>query len=78
MARPQWYQGLAWQVSEHGLLWRAEETELVIASPVKPGGVLCTDPELTEAWLTGWVLEAGVYGTGSAAVEPPPCQHRGR
>jgi hypothetical protein len=50
VAKPQWYQGLSWQVREHGLLWRANETELVTASPIKPGGVLCTDPVLSEAW----------------------------
>ena len=29
IAKPEWYQGLSWQVPEQGVLWRADETELV-------------------------------------------------
>ncbi|MGH3999938.1 MAG: hypothetical protein ACRDTJ_21040 [Pseudonocardiaceae bacterium] len=50
IAQPDWYQGLSWLIPEQRLLWRADETELVTAPPVKSGGVLRTDPGLTEAW----------------------------
>lgn len=63
VAKPEWYQGLSWQVRERGLLWRADETELVTASPIKPGGVLCTDPGLTEAW---WATMSSSLGALAA------------
>lgn len=50
IAKPEWYQGLSWQVAVQCLLWRADETELVTASTIKPGGVLITDPGLADAW----------------------------
>jgi hypothetical protein len=31
-------------------VWRADETEFISASPIRPGGVLDTDPGLVEAW----------------------------
>jgi hypothetical protein len=60
VAKPEWYQGLSWQIPEQRLLWRADETELVTASPIKPGGVLITDPGLADAWWAtlGRSLEA--------------------
>ncbi|MBV9142623.1 MAG: hypothetical protein JO115_17210 [Pseudonocardiales bacterium] len=60
IAKPEWYQGLSWQVAEQRLLWRADETELVTASPIKPGGVLITDPGLADVWWAtlGRSLEA--------------------
>ncbi len=50
IAKPEWYQGLSWQDLERCVLWRADETELVSASPIKPGGVLRSDPGLVQAW----------------------------
>ncbi|MGQ0776616.1 MAG: hypothetical protein ACT4NY_19685 [Pseudonocardiales bacterium] len=50
VAKPEWYQGLSWQVPEQRLLWRVDETELVTALSIKPGGVLSSDPGLTQAW----------------------------
>ncbi|MGH3550568.1 MAG: hypothetical protein ACRDQU_21105 [Pseudonocardiaceae bacterium] len=81
VARPQWYQGLSWQAREHGLLWRADETELVTASPIKPGGVLVTDPGLTEAWWTTMTRSLSVLAAQSTirAATPhtvPICQQR--
>jgi hypothetical protein len=35
---------------ERCLLWQADETELITASPVRPGGILDTDPGLAEVW----------------------------
>lgn len=39
VAKPKWYQGLSWQVPEQGVLWRADEMELVTAPVIKPGGI---------------------------------------
>ncbi len=50
VAKPEWYQGLSWQAPEQCVLWRADETELVTALPVKPGGVLSADPGLAQGW----------------------------
>ncbi|MGH3869199.1 MAG: hypothetical protein ACRDQ4_24435 [Pseudonocardiaceae bacterium] len=52
VAKPKWYQGLSWQVPEQGVLWRADEMELVTAPVIKPGGILRSDPGLASAW---WV-----------------------
>lgn len=50
VAKPEWYQGLSWQAPEQRVLWRADETELVTALPIKPGGVLSNDPGLAQPW----------------------------
>jgi hypothetical protein len=50
IAKPEWYRGLSWQAPEQCVLWRADETELVTAPPVNPGGVLRSDPGLGQAW----------------------------
>jgi hypothetical protein len=50
VAKPEWYQGLAWQVPEQCVLWRADEMELVTVPPIKPGGVLSVDPGLAQGW----------------------------
>lgn len=50
VAKPEWYQGLSWRVPEQCVLWRVDETELVTAPPIKPGGVLSVDPGLTQGW----------------------------
>ncbi len=81
VAKPAWYQGLSWQAREHGLLWRADETELVAASPIKPGGVLDTDPGLTEAWWATMSRSLGALGAHSTirVATPhtvPVCQRR--
>ena len=47
---PQWYQGLSWSAPQQRVLWRADEIELVTATPIKPGGVLIVDPGLPQAW----------------------------
>ncbi len=35
VAKPEWYQGLSWQVPEQCVLWRADETELVTVPAIK-------------------------------------------
>ncbi|MGH3565276.1 MAG: hypothetical protein ACRDRH_04445 [Pseudonocardia sp.] len=50
IAKPAWYASVAWAEPETGLMWRADETELVTAAPVKPGGILTVDPQLPAAW----------------------------
>lgn len=31
-------------------MWRADETDLISDPPIKPGGILITEPELSESW----------------------------
>ncbi|MDT0308461.1 hypothetical protein RM780_16040 [Streptomyces sp. DSM 44917] len=50
IAKPEWYAGLAWREDDGAAMWRADETELVAAPPVRPGGRLTEDPGLGEAW----------------------------
>jgi len=50
VARPDWCQSMSWR--DGGLLWRADETELVTASPIRAGPLLLVDPDLPPAWWT--------------------------
>ncbi|MBN9748634.1 hypothetical protein DMP23_47495 [Amycolatopsis sp. A1MSW2902] len=50
IAKPAWHASVAWAEPEAGLMWRADETELVTAAPIKPGGILAVDPRLPAAW----------------------------
>ncbi|MGH3550127.1 MAG: hypothetical protein ACRDQU_18845 [Pseudonocardiaceae bacterium] len=63
VARPRWYQGVSWHAPEQCLLWRADELELVTASPIKPGGVLRTDPLLADAWWSTLGPSRGALAT---------------
>lgn len=45
---PRWFRGHVW--ADGGLVWRAEETELVPVSPIQSGGVLTADPGLSTKW----------------------------
>jgi hypothetical protein len=47
---PAWRQGLTWIDHELGVMWRAEETDLVTDASIKPGGTLTTEPELSDVW----------------------------
>jgi hypothetical protein len=47
-------------------MWRADETELVTAAPVKPGGILTTDPNLSDAWWA--TLNASLTALASAST----------
>jgi hypothetical protein len=50
IAKPEWFQSVAWSDPDAGVMWRADETELVEAAPIKPGGILTTDPDLSPGW----------------------------
>lgn len=50
IAKPAWHRSVAWNDAEHEVMWRADETDLVTAPPIKPGGILTTDPGLSAAW----------------------------
>lgn len=52
VAKPAWYQGVSWIEAEQGIAWRADETEFVSDRPIKPRGILTSDPQLPEPW---WV-----------------------
>lgn len=50
VARPAWLRGFGWDDRERGVVWRADETELVTARTVRAGGTLTVAPELPDAW----------------------------
>ncbi|MFI6580027.1 hypothetical protein [Embleya sp. NPDC050493] len=50
--QPKWIAGMSWRDDEARAMWRADETELVTARPVKPGGRLLCNPLLPDEW---WV-----------------------
>ncbi len=51
------------KLTGQGVVWRADETELVIVPPIKPGGVLSVDPGLSRAW---WATLGGSLGALAA------------
>ncbi|MHA6631824.1 hypothetical protein ACU61A_40880 [Pseudonocardia sichuanensis] len=50
IAKPAWRAAVTWLEPELELMWRVDETELVTAAPIKPGGTLTIDPQPDEAW----------------------------
>jgi hypothetical protein len=50
VAKPAWLASVAWHDRDSGVMWRADETELVSSTPVKPGGILAADPLLPPSW----------------------------
>jgi hypothetical protein len=50
VARPEWYRALCWHDSPGRVVWRADEVELVSAAPVRSGGPLREDIQLSDAW----------------------------
>ncbi|MFE6592574.1 hypothetical protein [Streptomyces sp. NPDC057781] len=50
IVKPAWYACVAWGERYGAVMWRADETELLPAEPVKPGGVLTDDPKLPDTW----------------------------
>jgi hypothetical protein len=50
VSKPAWTQGFSWLDTDLGVMWRADETEYVIDSPIKPGGILTAGPALPASW----------------------------
>lgn len=71
VARPAWFQGWAWEDDELGVVWRVDETEYVADRPVKPGGILTTEPDLSDAWwatFNGSLSALSAHSTARTAV----------
>ncbi|CCK32002.1 hypothetical protein BN159_7623 [Streptomyces davaonensis JCM 4913] len=49
IAKPAWLTGVAWRDDREPVMWRADETELLPASPVS-SAVVAEDPQLPEEW----------------------------
>lgn len=75
IAKPGWRGGLSWG-EPLGLVWRADETDLIVDAPIKPGGILTAPPELSEEWWArlGASLDAlaGACTTRVATVHTVP------
>lgn len=50
VSMPLWQQGLTWLDPELGVMWRADETELIAHRPVIAAGFLTAEPDLPETW----------------------------
>ncbi|XVS65999.1 hypothetical protein ACQPYE_08075 [Actinosynnema sp. CA-299493] len=50
VAMPAWLQGFSWIDHDLGVMWRADETELITDKPIKAGGTLKDNPGLSESW----------------------------
>ncbi|MFD3756726.1 hypothetical protein [Streptomyces sp. NPDC058622] len=47
---PEWYQGVAWREPSEPVMWRADELELVTATPIGKGALVVKDPRLPDSW----------------------------
>jgi hypothetical protein len=52
VAKPAWHQAVSWTDPDQGVWWRADETELITAAPVKLGGTITVTPQLPATWWT--------------------------
>jgi hypothetical protein len=50
VSMPAGHQGLSWFDGELGVRWRADEIDCITDAPIKPGGILTTEPHLSDAW----------------------------
>ncbi|MFD6877311.1 MULTISPECIES: hypothetical protein [unclassified Streptomyces] len=50
IARPEWYQGVAWREPGEPVMWRADELELIASPPVGKGALVLEDPGLSDSW----------------------------
>lgn len=50
VAKPAWRAGISWFDTARQVMWRADETDQVTDAPIKPGGLLTIDPELSPLW----------------------------
>jgi hypothetical protein len=52
VAKPAWFQSVSWDDPNEGVWWRADETEMITAVPIKLGGTVTVRPRLPATW---WV-----------------------
>ncbi|WP_042162457.1 hypothetical protein [Streptomyces lydicamycinicus] len=50
VAMPRWLAGVAWRDASGEAMWRADETTPLPGAPVKPGGTLTVDSQLSGVW----------------------------
>lgn len=50
VAKPAWHAGFSWIDTARQVMWRADETDLITDAPIRGGGVLTTDPQLSPDW----------------------------
>ena len=50
VAKPAWHAGFSWLDTTRQVMWRADETDLVTDLPIRGGGILTTDPQLSSDW----------------------------
>ncbi|CAG7643496.1 conserved hypothetical protein [Actinacidiphila bryophytorum] len=50
VAQPTWRAAVSWRDDVDGVMWRADEMELLPGTPVMSGGVLAEAPELPDEW----------------------------
>lgn len=81
VAKPAWYAAVSWRDAERAVMWRADETSFVTAAPVKPGGILTSEPTLSEDWWAS--LDASLTALAAAPTTristpdtEPMSQHR--
>jgi hypothetical protein len=71
VTKPLWYQAVSWIDSEHGRVWRADETEFIAARHVIPYGYLRQAPDMSATWWAEFNASLDVlsrYPTNRVAV----------
>ncbi|WP_019629343.1 hypothetical protein [Actinomadura atramentaria] len=72
VAKPDWWGGVAWTDPAGRAMWRADETSLLPAAPVKPAGIVTADPRLPDEWWSALNSSLDALGAqGTARVATP-------
>lgn len=73
VAKPAWYQGVSWVDRDAGLMWRADETQLITVPAVLPRGTLRDNPALSDSWWT--VFNASLDAMAAHSPAHPATRH---
>lgn len=68
VAQPTWWSAVSWRDDAEGVMWRADEMDLLPDTPVKSGGVLTEAPELPSDW----------WSTLNSSLDALACAHTTR
>ena len=52
VSKPSWLAAASWNDTDQQLMWRADETSLVAAPPVRSAGLITEVPQLENSWWT--------------------------
>jgi hypothetical protein len=73
--KPELYRSYRWVDNERSVVWRADETELVLWRAIHSTGVIDTQPDLTKPWWSDLKASLGALATVSTERVAMPQHH---